>query len=1075
MDGKIKPLGLVISVILKQNDTTENIIINKIERVMNTSTFREILQTLLTRHSQLLELDDCIQVCVASQSTWTDEAEIDIDESVDLACSVINVKYLRFTITRTSSSTAAIVPTRSITEVMMESVKYPKKIETVPPKDKLCELYNAVVEDMQGEEKLLRGSSSQIDASEVMKKLTNALWYLDGRAEMINEASRKRKNVTPLPDIINKYQGYQRWKEWKKKPRLDQSTCQLHSKNLLNILDKRCILWPSKWREDILQISSSLSSYVTELSVSNDAQQERQLQLHPARELSKNADYRFLPPVEKQYIHKEWIHLSEKVNEMDMFQPLLVDDDFFEKSITPRHRLYLFSILALEDPVQMIKYDAGGGCTVMYFVQKIPGNMTDDEKASAALRMVERIKDEVPIYHTRAMRKIFNKNLESINSCNIQPHIRRHIYRELTGDASREISSAEIDHRLQLAIETNDPDLIIDLRHLNEGRPGNTFDVFFLELERVVEEITAADERRHGISHMSEFLSVKDLISQVKERLPPKTLIPSESTVIHAFAPPNMHSKTAQYYTGRINLKHTVQRRQLRAFHVDAHWCNALYRYLRELAIKNRDSCTFISCDDKAKVVFGEPGSAISTGVRGKKTIVPTTSTLGALDHDVDKKGSIVPTVTMICDIPEDISGSFYRGSVHVTFKESVFQPSCSYRAVVELIEILRSIRFDKKHLYLMTDGGPEHRVCFDSVKIPLIMLFKEFNLDSLVAIRTAPGHSYTNIVERIMSILNIGFQNVALERSSTASDPIIDSCKNLDDLRKHESEIKKDWQKSVQPIVDTLISRTERLSLKDIPFQCHKPSTDKELDSFIEKTAELDPELPTKKRDQKLQKKELKACQKYQDFLKAHCNEGHYAFQIRKCEDKKCCERKELVNWLPYPIPDDDKPGHYKSFNDISNTDPTEKYLPSFINDPKKVAEEIQGCKSSTLTAQNVRDVVKCSTCKKPRCIYATRALSNREMIELRKIIKNYDYVCGCMIAPETSFLKGSIFSRLELHCNSPIESMYYGAPKLNKRKDLCCHCGKTGVSQDTELKRQYKTVIAAKGRGKKQSQEDH
>ena len=55
-------------------------------------------------------------------------------------------------------------------------------------------------------------------------------------------------------------------------------------------------------------------------------------------------------------------------------------------------------------------------------------------------------------------------------------------------------------------------------------------------------------------------------------------------------------------------------------------------------------------------------------------------------------------------------------------------------------------------------------------------------------------------------------------------------------------------------------------------------------------------------------------------------------------------------------------------------------------MNDPKKVAEEIQGCKSSNLTAQNVRDVVKCSTCKKPRCIYATRALSNREMIELRK-----------------------------------------------------------------------------------------
>ena len=318
---------------------------------------------------------------------------------------------------------------------------------------------------------------------------------------------------------------------------------------------------------------------------------------------------------------------------------------------------------------------------------------------------------------------------------------------------------------------------------------------------------------------MSEFLRVKDLISQVKQRVPDKTPIPSESTVIHAFAPPNIHAKTAQYYTGKINLKHMVQRRQLRAFHADAHWCSALYKYLRELAVKNRDSCMFISCDDKAKVNFGEPGSAISSGVRGKKTIVPKTTTLGSLDHDVDHKGSIIPTVTMFCDIPEDISGTFYRGNVHVAFKESVFQPSCSYRAILELIQLLRSEGFDNtitKHLYLMTDGGPEHRVCFESVKVPLIMLFKELGLESLVAIRTAPGHSYTNIVERIMSILNIGFQNTALERSETPSDGIIKTCKNLEQLRKREGEIKVDWQRSTKTVIDILEGRTERLSLKD-------------------------------------------------------------------------------------------------------------------------------------------------------------------------------------------------------------------------------------------------------------------
>ena len=68
---------------------------------------------------------------------------------------------------------------------------------------------------------------------------------------------------------------------------------------------------------------------------------------------------------------------------------------------------------------------------------------------------------------------------------------------------------------------------------------------------------------------------------------------------------------------------------------------------------------------------------------------------------------------------------------------------------------------------------------------------------------------------------------------------------------------------------------------------------------------------------------------------------------------------------------------------------------------------------------------------------------------------------------------LRGTIFSRLELHCNKPIEPMFYGAPKLNKRKDLCAYCAQTECSPDKELKAQFKTVhpicAACKGKGRK------
>ena len=119
----------------------------------------------------------------------------------------------------------------------------------------------------------------------------------------------------------------------------------------------------------------------------------------------------------------------------------------------------------------------------------------------------------------------------------------------------------------------------------------------------------------------------------------------------------------------------------------------------------------------------------------------------------------------------------------------------------------------------MVTDGGPEHRVNFDSVKIPLLILFRELHLQLLVAIRTAPRHSYINTVERIMSILNIGFQNVELERKESLSDDIIKNFKNMEDLRKNQG-IKQDWQDSVKPLIEMLEQRTLRLSLKDKQFK---------------------------------------------------------------------------------------------------------------------------------------------------------------------------------------------------------------------------------------------------------------
>ena len=110
------------------------------------------------------------------------------------------------------------------------------------------------------------------------------------------------------------------------------------------------------------------------------------------------------------------------------------------------------------------------------------------------------------------------------------------------------------------AIMEGETGLIADMRHLNPGRPSNKYDVFFTHMKSVVEEVTAADERRHNVAHMSEFLSIRDLIDRVAEKRPPDTAIPSKSLVRLQFAPTNPYAKTAHAFTSQFEVQHKIHK-----------------------------------------------------------------------------------------------------------------------------------------------------------------------------------------------------------------------------------------------------------------------------------------------------------------------------------------------------------------------------------------------------------------------------------------------------------------------------------------------------------------------------------
>ena len=165
-------------------------------------------------------------------------------------------------------------------------------------------------------------------------------------------------------------------------------------------------------------------------------------------------------------------------------------------------------------------YDPDGGSNIFIFIQRVLAAFTEDDKLTLAVCMLKTVEEDISKYKTREMRRVFQKQINNLHSVNIPKHILQYMYCTLTGDNSAEATSHQINERIRLAIETEDPELVTDLRHLNKGRPGDTFTTFFRELEAIVEQLTAADDRCHGIAHMSEFFSVCDLIEKVRARIP---------------------------------------------------------------------------------------------------------------------------------------------------------------------------------------------------------------------------------------------------------------------------------------------------------------------------------------------------------------------------------------------------------------------------------------------------------------------------------------------------------------------------------------------------------------------------
>ena len=186
-----------------------------------------------------------------------------------------------------------------------------------------------------------------------------------------------------------------------------------------------------------------------------------------------------------------------------------------------------------------------------------------------------------------------------------------------------------------------------------------------------------------------------------------------------------------------------------------------------------------------ADITPHKPNCPVAAVERGKQVIVGLNESFQVADHDFCKL-SLTPSVALFVNLPDDLEGSFYDGQVSVTLKGNCFEASSPLRHVTELDKFLTSVNDNKEILCLYTEGGPDHRLTYLSVKLALICYFLKSDKDMIIAVRTPPYNSWKDPAERMMSILNIAMQGVGLakEKMSDETEQQLGDCSSMKQIR---------------------------------------------------------------------------------------------------------------------------------------------------------------------------------------------------------------------------------------------------------------------------------------------------
>lgn len=177
-------------------------------------------------------------------------------------------------------------------------------------------------------------------------------------------------------------------------------------------------------------------------------------------------------------------NLDNKLNETAVFTPICVREEL--PAGLNRKQLYALTQelreKGLSSKCVYYVYNSGGPKANLHFIWKIDENDDESNLINKCCLLVRKIEQDIPIYERRITKREFMNTFGFVSN----PVTLRGIFRELTGDqsAASSVSESEIDQRFKYAVLSEDPGLLVDLRHASPEHKKDSFRPFFQECEK---------------------------------------------------------------------------------------------------------------------------------------------------------------------------------------------------------------------------------------------------------------------------------------------------------------------------------------------------------------------------------------------------------------------------------------------------------------------------------------------------------------------------------------------------------------------------------------------------------------